>query len=61
MSKTGGTIAALRDLCQPFLAMTTLQGAVIVSIQSPVGERRIKHQLDPDQEPAKAPSKRLDQ
>jgi hypothetical protein len=34
--------------------MTTLQGAVIVSIQSPVGERRIKRQLDPDQEASEA-------
>src|SRR5512137_1830336 len=38
--------------------MTTLRGAVIVSIQSPVGERRTRRELDPDQEPAKAPSKK---
>ena len=32
-----------------------LQGAVIVSIQSPVGEPRMKRQLDPDQEASEGP------
>ena len=46
---------AIRDLCNLFWQMTTLQGAVIVSIQSPVGERRIQCQLDPDQEASEGP------
>ena len=33
----------------------SLQGAVIVSIQSPVGEPRMKRQLDPDREASEGP------
>jgi hypothetical protein len=39
---TTAAAGALRYFCNLFRQMTTLQGAVIVSIQSPVGERRIK-------------------
>ena len=42
------------------LAITTpcssLQGAIIVSIQSPVGEPRMKRQLDSDQKASEGPS-----
>jgi len=34
---------------------SSLKGAVIVSIQSPVGEPRMKRQLDPDQEASEGP------
>ena len=43
-----------------FWQMTTpcglLQGAVILSIQSPVGEPRMKRQLDSDQEASEGPT-----
>jgi hypothetical protein len=35
--------------------MTTLQGAVIVAMQSPAGEPRIERQLAPDQEANEGP------
>ena len=35
---------------------SSLKGAVIVSIQSPVGEPRMKRQLDPDQEASEGPT-----
>jgi hypothetical protein len=34
---------------------SSLQGADIVLIQSPVGELRMKRQLDPDQEASEGP------
>jgi hypothetical protein len=53
---TTAAAGALRYLCNLFWQMTPLLGAVIVSIQPPVGERRIKRQVDPDQEASKGPS-----